>query len=343
MSSPPLRCAVLGAGFAGSTFAEAIRYAPDAELAVIAGGRRAAELAQRHGVPATQDVHAVLDDPRIHAVLIASPNPFHAPQTIRAASAAKHVLVEKPMALSVADGLRMIQACEEAGVVLMVGHHHRFRRNPLAVKLLLDRGTIGAVDMVAMVQNEPDSTTWLTKPENGGYLLGSGIHGLDLLRWWLGPVTRVAALEGRYRGEQVENGSFLLLDFASGAHASFQDSVIPGTVPPPGSGVVRFDATLTGRTGVIAADMYGEVRLSTSTGWEAQTALPQFSSHYALLRMEAYASQAREFIAAVVERRAPRFSAREALESMAVVEAAHRAAAAGTWVAPGDILREYTA
>jgi predicted dehydrogenase len=336
-----LRCAVIGAGFAGSTFAEAIRYAPEADLAVIAGGHQADELARHHRVPATQDVDTVLDDPSIHAVLIASPNPFHAPQTLHAASKGKHVLVEKPMALTVAESLHMIRACEQANVVLMVGHHHRFRRNPIAVKLLLDRQTIGPVDMVAMVQNEPDSTTWLNKPENGGYLLGSGIHGLDLLRWWLGPVARVTALEGRFRGEQVENGSFLLLEFASGAHASFQDSVIPGTVPPPGSGVVRFDATLTGRTAVIAVDMYGEVRLSTSTGWETQTALPIFSGHYAWLRMEAYASQAREFVSAIVEHRPLRFSAREALESMAVVEAAHRAAATRTWVAPGDILREH--
>jgi len=342
-STHRLRCAVLGSGFAGSTFAEAIRYAPEAELAVIAGGHQAEELAKRHGVRATQDVDTVLDDHTIDALLIASPNPFHAPQTLHAAGTRKHVLVEKPMALNVEQSLRMIEACEDAGVVLMVGHHHRFRRNPIAVKLLLDRGTIGAVDMVAMVQTEPDSTTWLTRPENGGYLLGAGIHGLDLLRWWLGPVERVAALEGRYRGEQVENGSFLLLDFASGTHASFQDSVIPGTVPPPGSGVVRFDATLTGRTGVIAADMYGEVRLSTSTGWETQTALPTFAGHYALLRMEAYASQAREFVSAIVERRQPRVSAREALESMAVVEAAHRAAASHTWVSPADILGEHSA
>src|SRR5579871_2126885 len=169
-STHRLRCAVLGSGFAGSTFAEAIRYAPEAELAVIAGGHQADELAKRHGVPATQDVDSVLDDHTIDAVLIASPNPFHAPQTLHAAAGRKHVLVEKPMALNVEQSLRMIEACEDAGVVLMVGHHHRFRRNPIAVKLLLDRDTIGAVDMVAMVQNEPDATTWLTRPEDGGYL-----------------------------------------------------------------------------------------------------------------------------------------------------------------------------
>jgi predicted dehydrogenase len=327
----PLRCAVIGSGFAGSTYAEAVRYVPDAELVAIAGGRNAERLAQEHGVHASADVDAILDSPDVDAVLIASPNPFHAPQTLRAAEHGKHVLVEKPMALSVAECRTMLEACQRAGVVLMVGHHHRFRRNPVAAKMLLDRGIVGRVDMAAMVETEPDQTTWLTRPENGGYLLGGGVHGLDLLRWWMGDVRRVAALTGQYRGEHVENGSLVLLDFAGGAHASFEESVIPGSVPPAGSGVVRFDVRLTGERGVLAVDMYGEVRSSTREGWQVHTSLPVWDGHYAFLRMEAYASQAREFVGAIREHRAPRVPATDGLAAVAIVEAAHRAAATGTW------------
>jgi predicted dehydrogenase len=326
-----IRCAVIGSGFAGSTFAEAVRYAPDAELVAVAGGRKADELAALHGVRAVPDVDRVLDDGDIDAVLIASPNPFHAPQTLRAAARGKHVLVEKPMAMNVAECRQMLEACQRAGVVLMVGHHHRFRRNPMAAKLLLDRGIIGKVDMAAMVETEPDQTTWLTNPANGGYLLGGGVHGLDLLRWWLGDVRRVAALTGQYRGVLVENGSLLLLEFVDGAHASFQESVIPNSVPPAGSGVVRFDAVLTGDQGVLHVDMYGEVRSSTRDGWRTHTSLPVWDGHYAFLRMEAYASQVREFIAAIREARPPRVPASHGLAAVAVVEAAHRAAATGTW------------
>ena len=84
-----LRCAVIGSGFAGSTFAEAIRYVPEAQLVVIAGGHQAANLAERHGVPAlpTAEVDRVLESDEIDAVIIASPNPMHAPQAIRAAQA----------------------------------------------------------------------------------------------------------------------------------------------------------------------------------------------------------------------------------------------------------------
>jgi myo-inositol 2-dehydrogenase/D-chiro-inositol 1-dehydrogenase len=325
-----IRCAVLGSGFAGSTYAEAVRYARDAELVAIAGGRKAQELAALHNVK-VREVDEVLQANDVDAVLIASPNPFHAPQTLQAASTKKHVLVEKPMGLDVQECRQMVEACTKAGVVLMVGHHHRFRRNPIATKMLLDRGVIGRVDMAAMVETEPDVTTWLTKPENGGYLLGGGVHGLDLLRWWLGDVVRVAALTGQYRGEHVENGSLLLLEFASGTHASFQESVIPKSVPPAGSGVVRFDATLTGEAGVLHADMYGDVRTSTRDGWQVQTSLPVWEGHYAFLRMEAYASQVREFVAAIREQRAPRVPATDGLAAVAIVEAAHRAAATGTW------------
>jgi predicted dehydrogenase len=336
----PVRCAVLGSGFAGSTFAESLQYAPDAQLMAIAGGGKAPELAQRYGVRSltTSEIDALLDADEVDAVLIASPNPAHCPQAVRALRAGKHVLVEKPMAMNVDECRQMLEAANANGAVLMVGHHHRFRRNPVATQLLLERQAIGRVDMATMNQTEPDVTTWLTTPENGGYLLGSGVHGLDLLRWLLGDVERVAALTGQYRGVDVENGSFLLLDFASGAHGSFRNSVIPRSVPPPGSGVVQFDLTLTGETGVLQADMYGDVRLSTQTGWETQTSLPVWDGHYAFLRMEAYAQQTREFVAAISERRPPRYGADEALQAVAIVEAAHLAARERRWVRIAEVL-----
>jgi predicted dehydrogenase len=331
-----IRCAVIGSGFAGSTYAEAICYAPNAALVAIAGGHQAAALADRYGVRAveTADVDRLIDSAAIDAVLIASPNPFHCPQTLRAAAAGKHVLVEKPLAMSVDEGSAMIEACHRAGVVLMPGHHHRFRRNPAAARLLLDRGVIGPVELANLILSEPDETSWLTDPANGGYLLGSGIHGIDLLRFLVGDVARVSALTGRYRGAAVENGSQLLLEFANGAHGLFQNSVIPRlAAPTAGSGVIGFEVTLTGANGVLQLDLYGDVRLSTETGWAIQTSLPSWDSHTAFLRVEAYALQAREFIAAIREYRAPSVTGADGLAALAVVEAAHLAAAERRWVA----------
>ena len=96
--------------------------------------------------------------------------------------------------------------------------------------------------------------------------------------------------------------------------------------------MARFAAELTGEKGVIAVDMYGEVRLSTDSDWQVQTAMPIWDGHYSLLRMEAYASVAREFVHASLERRQPAITAEDGLAAVAVVEAAHRAAAERRWV-----------
>jgi len=341
MSLDKLRCAVFGSGFAGTTMAEAIRYVPEAELVAIAGGHQASDVAVRHGVRpvTTADVDKLLDSDDIDAVLITSPNPFHAPQAIRAANAGKHVFVEKPMGMNVAECRAMIDAAHAAGVTLMPSHMHRYRRTETAVKLMLQRGSIGRVDMASITLTEPDETTWLNTPVNGGYLLGSGIHAIDLLRFWLGEIDEVAALTGKYRGVQVENGSQLLLVFSSGAHALMQNSVIPRlSRPKVGSGVARFGAELTGETGVISIDMYGEVRLSTEADWQFQTAMPIWDGHYSLLRMEAYANMAGEFVRASLARRQPFITAEDGMLNVAVVEAAHKAAAERRWVPINEVL-----
>src|SRR5258708_38643468 len=129
--------------------------------------------------------------------------------------------------------------------------------------------------MASITLTEPDETTWLNTPANGGYLLGSGIHGIDLLRFWLGNIQEVTALTGRYRGVEVENGSQLMLVFASGTNAIRQNSGSPNLSRPKlGSGVARFAAELTGEKGVIAVDMYGEVRLTTNSDCQVHTARP---------------------------------------------------------------------
>ena len=121
--------------------------------------------------------------------------------------------------------------------------------------------------------------------------------------------------------------------FASGAHAVMQNSVIPRLSRPKiGSGVARFAAELTGETGVISVDMYGEVRLSTESDWQLQTAMPIWDGHYSLLRMEAYASVAREFVSASLARRQPAITAEDGLAAVAVVQAAHLAASERRWV-----------
>src|SRR5688572_30821839 len=116
-----LRIGMVGSGFMGLTYCEALsKYVRDARLAGVAGGSRAAGLAAKYGVPRAASLDTLLARDDIDAVVLATPDTVHCEQTIAAAKAGKHVLVEKPMAPTVAQCDRMIATCREAGVNLAV-------------------------------------------------------------------------------------------------------------------------------------------------------------------------------------------------------------------------------
>ena len=128
--------------------APAMKLAQDASLVAVYSRDqgRADAFAEGHGAQAAySDLDALLADPRIDAVFIASPNHLHAPQTIRAAAAGKHVLVEKPMANSVTDAAAMVSACRDHGVSLGLGFELRFHPAHLWARSLFDEGAIGRI------------------------------------------------------------------------------------------------------------------------------------------------------------------------------------------------------
>ena len=126
--------------------APAINAADGASLAAVMSRDmgRAEAFAQKHGsASAYDDLDALLRDPAVDVVYIASPNALHAEQAVRAAEAGKHVLVEKPMALSVDDAQRMIDACDSAGVRLGVGFHLRAHEGHQRLRTLVADGALG--------------------------------------------------------------------------------------------------------------------------------------------------------------------------------------------------------
>ena len=151
-----LRLALLGSGYMGRTYAECItKYNQRGKLVAISGGRRAPGLADDYDVDYVEEYADLLARTDVDAVLIATPHSLHLEQVIQAAAAGKHVLVEKPMATSVADCDAMIAACNEAGVVLEVIQTLRFRGVLARAKELIDAGKIGRVRMAANLPIPP--------------------------------------------------------------------------------------------------------------------------------------------------------------------------------------------
>ena len=173
----------------------------------------------------------LIADPEIDAVYVATPVHLHLPQTIVAARAGKHVLVEKPMALSVAECDTMIAACRDAGVKLGVAYYRRFYPVVLRMKQLLAEGAIGTPMAVSAVTSSPfplapgDDGYWRVRPDEGGggALMDIGSHRLNLFLDLFGDVAQVHAQCGTVAADyEAEDTATVLLKFASGVHGTLQ-------------------------------------------------------------------------------------------------------------------------
>ena len=224
-----LRAAIVGLGWWGQTLLGLLRG--NAALSVVAlvdiDRARAARVAAEAGVPAASDYEAVLADPRVEAVILCTPHSVHCDQVVRAAQAGKHVFCEKPLALSRADALRALGACEAHRVVLGIGHERRFEPPILELRRLYRSGALGtALQIEANFSQDKflsmPADNWRLSPEEApaGPLTATGIHLLDLAVSLLGPADRVHATV-RQLGSPLVNGDSLavLAQFRSGAAA----------------------------------------------------------------------------------------------------------------------------
>ncbi len=187
----------------------------------------AAEFAERHGAQRHYStVEQILADEEINAVYIATPPHVHAEQTIAAAQAGKHVLCEKPMAMSVAQCREMIAACAANNVQLMLAYYRRFWPAAQKMKQLLADGAVGTPTMArahcAYLWHPPEdgSVPWRIRREiaGGGFLWDIGAHRLDLLVQMMGDVESVGALvEAVHFDIEVDDASSLVMKFTSGA------------------------------------------------------------------------------------------------------------------------------
>ena len=194
-------------------------------------GDLAKDYAARHDVKKWyDDAQALIADPEVDAVYIATPPSSHQPYTLLCAQAGKPVYVEKPMALNHAECLEMIAACEHAKVPLFVAYYRRMLPRFIKIKELIESGAIGDVRFVNTVLYRPlthsdrdAADNWRTDParSGGGYFNDLASHILNFLEYALGPITEVAGFAGnqarQYAAEDMVSSSFR---FASGAQGT---------------------------------------------------------------------------------------------------------------------------
>jgi 1,5-anhydro-D-fructose reductase (1,5-anhydro-D-mannitol-forming) len=209
-----------------STMAPAMVEEPECDL--IAGVSRdrgrADDFARQFGARfAYTDYSEMLANPEVEAVFIATPNALHPSQVVAAAQAGKHVLCDKPLAITVPDAERAVEACSTAGVKLGINFHNRHLPWVQDVRRLIADGVIGDIEVVHLqVSSGPRQyDNWRADPEIAG--LGSvhnvGVHGLDFLRVILGsdPVEVVAMFDKGPDTGHVEMLAMILIRFGNGA------------------------------------------------------------------------------------------------------------------------------
>lgn len=194
-----VKVGIFGAGFAGSHHALAYRNCPDANLVAIVDidPERASQLAAKFGCDWGPDPGKILADPAIDIVDICLPTPSHKDHAISAFSAGKHVIIEKPLALTLAEADAILASADTARKFLMVGHVLRFWPEYVAVRQKLLSGEVGKPIAASAIRlsNKPQWAEWFRDPrKTGGAVLDLMIHDLDMLNWLFGRPLEVSAI-----------------------------------------------------------------------------------------------------------------------------------------------------
>ena len=230
MTTKAVRVAVTGAGMIGRRHAAVILATPGCVLsAIVDPAPSAVDFARSLDVPLFRSLDELLTVARPDGVVLATPNQLHVEQALACIAAGVPALVEKPLADTLAGGIRLCEAAEAARVPMLVGHHRRHGAIITKAIEIIGRGTLGRIVAVvgtalfykAESEGYFDEAPWRREP-GGGPILINLIHEIDNLRALCGEIVAVQAFTSNAtRGFPVEDTAAIILRFASGALGTF--------------------------------------------------------------------------------------------------------------------------
>ena len=223
-----LNFGILGCGLVANIHAEALSHIQEAKLIGVADyiPSLAQTFAQQQGVKAYADYAEMLADPELDVVCVCTPSCFHAPNAKEALQKGKHVVLEKPMALTEKEADELIAVCDSTDRYLTVISQLRFSEDVVKVKELIQQNAFGKISLCDLYmkywrsEEYYSSSPWkgTKKFDGGGALMNQGIHGIDLLEYIMGPIKD---LQGKIKtlshAIEVEDTAVALLEFENGA------------------------------------------------------------------------------------------------------------------------------
>jgi predicted dehydrogenase len=341
-----LGCALVGCGLIARFHARALAEVLGTRLVALVTRKEdnARKLNQELGLSCDvyTDLGKALARPDVHIVIVTTPSGAHMEPAVAAAQAGKHVVVEKPLEITLERCDRIIAACDRAGVRLCTIFPSRFGDASRALKAAVEAGRLGRLTLGETTckwwrpQSYYDEDGWkgTRALDGGGALMNQAIHNVDLLLWLMGPATHVSGLIATLAHEriEVEDTAVACLRFTSGALGVIQAATsihpgLPKTVAVHGDRgtiVIEQDDVLRWElTPETAEDRGVKERFAQKTGASGGASNPAAISH------EGHARQLADFVRAVEENRPPLVDGREGRRAVELILAIYRSAAEG--------------
>jgi UDP-N-acetyl-2-amino-2-deoxyglucuronate dehydrogenase len=332
-----IRLAIVGCGRISKSHFNAIeKLADQIELVAICDKNRDVleETKSKYRVPGYLDMLAMLEQEQINIIALCTPSGIHPEQTVLAAQFNVHVITEKPMATRWSDGLRMVKACDEAGVYLFVVKQNRHNPTLRLLKRALVERRFGKIHLVHInvFWSRPQSyydqgTGWRGTWEfDGGAFMNQASHYVDLLDWLIGPVEKVHAMTSTTRAIEVEDTGVMNIKWRNGALGSMSVTML--TYPKNLEGSI----TIIGEKGTVRV---GGVAVNEIQIWQfsdekdydqqLQTANYETASVYGAGHLPYY----KNVIGVMRGEATPETDGREGLKSLEVLVAAYLSARDG--------------
>ncbi len=342
----PLGFAVVGTGMISRFHARAIAEVRGARLVACTSRRpkSAKQFAQEHACTAHGTLEELLGDARVDVVVIATPSGAHLEPAVAAARAGKHVIVEKPLEITLKRCDRIIRECEKHGVTLSTIFPSRFHDSAVKLKRAVDAGRFGRLTLGSAyvkwfrTQEYYDSGAWrgTWALDGGGALMNQAIHTVDLLTWLMGPVAEVQATTATlaHRRIEVEDAAAATLRFSNGALGVIEATTAAypgypkrvelhgsqGSAVLEGEDIAAWDFAKKARGD---ADVLRQMAGSNSTGGEADPAAIGHRGH---------AVQFRDVVRAIKADRESSIDGNEGRRSVEIILAIYQSAATGRTV-----------
>ena len=338
------RIAIAGAGLIGQAHMAVIQQNPACQLsAIVDPSPAAAALAQRAGVPLYPTLEALLAQDRPDGIILATPNPLHLPQALQCIASGLPILLEKPIATTVAEGRQLVEAVARSGARVLIGHHRAHSPIMAKARQLVESGQLGR--LVAVMGSATffkpdhyfDDGPWRREP-GGGPILINMIHEIHNLRMLGGDIVAVQAFKSHAaRGFAVEDTAAINLRFASGMLGSFMlsDSAACARsweqTSRENPAYASYDDedcyVITGTLGSLSVPT---MRLKTYPSPQASSWWKPFEvGSVGLVREDPLSRQIAHFVAVVRGEAQPLVTARDGLENLRVTEAISQAAESG--------------